>query len=168
MLEVKTPTKLIVRTHAESGCSGLGGCIPEGLKVRVIVPAIDASLNEEEALGELRKLVAGKDIRIYVTPIFGDRFSEFLEKRTLTGEIHVDDGTPFEEHPWSGVDVTAFLLRKGMARYADSEAYVLSSYHDCLYRIDEREARQARIGIWAKEETPGSASILPWRTELVR
>src|SRR5262249_1411552 len=47
-----------------------------------------------------------------------------------------------------GKDVNLSMIESGMARYKDPEAYTMSRYTACLYRIAEGEARQAKRGIW--------------------
>jgi endonuclease YncB( thermonuclease family) len=79
----------------------------------------------------LANMIAGKRVSVMT------RFSLY-GKSDIIGEV-LDA---------KGGDVSRRLLRAGAATFVTEPAYTLSGYSECLHRIDAREAKAERIGIW--------------------
>ena len=68
----------------------------------------------------------------------------------------VDVAVSFDQPDRSGVgvvhaqrrDINRELLATGAARYREPVAYTMSNYTACVYRIVERQARDAQRGLW--------------------
>ena len=60
-----------------------------------------------------------------------------IESSTVLGVIHSQEK-----------DINRALLEAGVVRYHEPEFYSVSRYTACVYRIVEREAREARKGFW--------------------
>jgi endonuclease YncB( thermonuclease family) len=80
----------------------------------------------------LTRLIQGKPLQANYNPSVceGDR---------ILGEVQV--GRDYR-------DVTRLMLQAGVVRYKEPPSYSVSDYSSCLYRIAEREAKQAGLGLW--------------------
>jgi endonuclease YncB( thermonuclease family) len=79
----------------------------------------------------LANMIAGKRVSVMT------RFSLY-GKSDIIGEV-LDA---------QGGDVSRRMLRAGAATFVAEPAYTLSGYSECLHRIDAREAKAERVGIW--------------------
>lgn len=80
----------------------------------------------------LARLVQGKSLTVLYNP-------EFQKGDRLLGQAQLGDDY---------LDVSRLLLQAGVVRYKEPPAYSVSGYSSCLYRIAEREAKQAGLGLW--------------------
>ena len=47
-----------------------------------------------------------------------------------------------------GQDINEVMLEEGLGRFRTPEAYTMSNYRACVYRLVEGEARKAKRGLW--------------------
>jgi hypothetical protein len=80
----------------------------------------------------------------FLRSLVGKRVSVWINPRYIDDE-HVS-GIVYRGQK----DINQTLLARGLGRYIEPPAYVVSDYSGCLHRIAEREARAARRGVWAK------------------
>jgi endonuclease YncB( thermonuclease family) len=102
----------------------------EGKKVHVDLVALETNDNQAPARELLSSLVQDQAVTVLVN-------HSASGKKRVVGAVHV--GTK---------DVSRELLQAGVARFREPPPYSVSSYSSCLYRIAEREARQAKSGLW--------------------
>lgn len=108
----------------------------QGRTVQVDLAALDAGADQGAARVLLASLVLGRDVTVLAPqgkP--GAPTEERVAGTVLTGAGNAKD-------------VNRELLQAGVARFQEPPAYSVSSYSTCLYRIAEREAKQAGRGIW--------------------
>jgi endonuclease YncB( thermonuclease family) len=80
----------------------------------------------------LAHLIQGKFVSVNYNP-------RFSKNNRILGEVEARDDYR---------DVSRLLLQAGVVRYKEPPAYSVSDYSSCLYRIAEREAKQAGLGLW--------------------
>lgn len=92
--------------------------------------AIDASPAKDVARRLLSEMVLNRKVHVLVNP------SE-SRVQTLVGVLHL------------GLkDVNSELLKAGAVKYQAPPPYSVSNYTACGYRIVERNAREAKKGVW--------------------
>jgi endonuclease YncB( thermonuclease family) len=99
---------------------------------RVNFVAVDAAAGQIVARSFLSPLLLNRLVSVLVNP-------SNIKSGTVVGVIH------FQER-----DVNRELLEAGVVRYHEPESYSVSSYTACVYRIVEREAREAKRGLWQR------------------
>jgi endonuclease YncB( thermonuclease family) len=97
---------------------------------QIDLAAIDASTSKALSRRELTELVLNREVEVWVS-------SRKFESKRVDGVVHV-----------RGKDVNRELLKAGSVKYKKPKSYSMSSYKDCVYRIIEGEARDARRGLW--------------------
>jgi endonuclease YncB( thermonuclease family) len=102
----------------------------DGKKIIVDLLALDPGSNPAPARKLLASLIQGQPVTVLVHP-------HASASKRVGGVVHV--GTK---------DINRELLRAGVARYQEPPSGSVSSYSLCLYRIAEREAKQAKSGLW--------------------
>lgn len=127
VVRIVRPNALLIRTYADEGCTGKT-CVPGGILKQVLIPGVDVSGTGRTARAFLKTLV-GRDLEV---------MSNETSAYTVSGQVHVEM-----------MDLSSTLLARGLARFAPIPPYVVSSYTTCTYQIAEREARAARVGLWA-------------------
>ena len=85
----------------------------------------------------LERLVGGQHVEVWVSP---SAWSPRRHPKQITGIVHL--ATSKME------DANLAMIRSGMARHKQSEPYTMSNHRECLYRLEEDEARAARRGLW--------------------
>ncbi len=108
---------------------------PGGKSFQIDLVGLETGDDGAAARRLLTRLIQGKRLFVYYNPKFG-------EGDHILGEAQA--GRHYR-------DVNRLLLQAGVVRYKEPPAYSVSDYSDCLYRIAEREAKQARLGLWSKE-----------------
>lgn len=103
---------------------------PEGRRIRVDLVALDTNDSQTPAREFLSSLIQAQEVRV----LFND---DSVNEKRVVGAAYV-----------GAKDVSRELLRAGVARFKEPPAYSVSGYSLCLYRIAEREARQAKSGLW--------------------
>jgi endonuclease YncB( thermonuclease family) len=68
--------------------------------------------------------------------------------KRITGVVHVEKR-----------DVNRELIKEGAAKFQSPPPYSMSDYTSCIYRIVEKQAREDRRGIWAKDNPYPSFAI---------
>jgi endonuclease YncB( thermonuclease family) len=97
---------------------------------RVNLVAVDASAGQDAARSLLSVLVLNRPISVLVNP-------SKIKSDMVVGVVHAQEK-----------DVNRKLLEAGVVRYHEPKSYSVSSYAACVYRIVEREAREAKRGLW--------------------
>lgn len=105
-------------------------------RVRIVATAINLP-----AADAYLKALVGKHAVVSVNP-------QHADDESVTGIVSVD-----------GNDVGRALLARGWARYAAPEAYSISDYTDCLYRIEDREAAKRRAAVSAAGHAASSPRL---------
>jgi endonuclease YncB( thermonuclease family) len=82
------------------------------------------------ARAKLTRLALNQTVSILVNPS-NDKDKE------LWGVVHV-----------KAQDINEVMLEEGLGRFRKPEAYAISSYTACVYRLVEGEARKAKRGLW--------------------
>jgi len=95
---------------------------------RVNLVAVDASAGQDLSRNLLSELVLNQLVSVHVS---NDKPS------TVVGVVHTQEK-----------DVNRELLEAGVARYHKPEFYSVSRYTACVYRIVEKEAKDAKRGRW--------------------
>jgi len=91
----------------------------------------------------LTDLVLGKIVEVMVAQ------SNYKAKE-LTGVVHTS---------WTKVNQK--MIELGLVRYKTPEAYTMSDYTSCIYRIIEAEAQKAKRGLWQQAEISQPAERKP-------
>jgi endonuclease YncB( thermonuclease family) len=97
---------------------------------RVNLVAVNASAGQDVARSLLSGLVLNRLVKVLVNP-------SNIKSGTVVGVVHVQEK-----------DVNRELLEAGAVWYHEPESYSVSDYTACVYRIAEREAREAQRGLW--------------------
>ena len=97
---------------------------------RVNLVAVDASAGQDAARSLLSGLVLNRVVSVLVNP-------SSIKSSTVVGVVHTQEK-----------DVNRELLEAGVVRYHEPEFYSVSRYTACVYRIVEREVREAKRGLW--------------------
>jgi endonuclease YncB( thermonuclease family) len=97
---------------------------------RVNLVAVDAAAGQDVARSSLSRLVLNRSVSVLVNP-------SNIDSSTVVGVVHT-----------KRKDVNRELLESGVVKYRKPESYSVSDYTACLYRIAEREAREAKKGLW--------------------
>jgi endonuclease YncB( thermonuclease family) len=92
--------------------------------------AVDASAGQVVVRRFLSGLVLNRQVSVLVNP-------SNIESSTVLGVLHSQEK-----------DINRALLEAGVVRYHEPEFYSVSRYTACVYRIVEREAREAKRGLW--------------------
>lgn len=98
---------------------------------RIDLVGVDASDYDAAARRELTAMVLDREVEVLVK-------HEKYKSGRAAGLVHA-----------GAKDVGHELISAGAARYKQPEPYSLSHYTACVYRIIERQAREARRGLWA-------------------
>jgi endonuclease YncB( thermonuclease family) len=97
---------------------------------RVNLVAVDASAGQDAARSLLSGFVLNRAVSVLVNP-------SNVKSGIVVGVVHAQEK-----------DVNRELLEAGVVRYHGPESYGVSDYTACVYRIVEREAREAKRGLW--------------------
>jgi endonuclease YncB( thermonuclease family) len=97
----------------------------------VVAPQIEDKL-WAAARAKLTSLALNQTVSILVNPS-NDKDKE------LWGVVHV-----------KAQDINEVMLEEGLGRFREPEAYAISSYTACVYRLVEGEARKAKRGLWQR------------------
>ena len=97
---------------------------------RVNLVAVDASAGQDAARSLLSGLVLNRRVSVLVNP-------RNIKSGMVAGVVRAQEK-----------DVNRELLEAGVGRYHEPKSYSLSRYTACVYRIVEREAREAKRGLW--------------------
>jgi endonuclease YncB( thermonuclease family) len=101
---------------------------PLHTRVRVFLAGVDTSKNNEAAKNLLTELTLNRQVNILVRNLGPDK---------IFAVVKADNQ-----------DINRELIKTGTAQYRQPEAYAMSSYTACTYRIEESKARAAKKGIW--------------------
>lgn len=104
----------------------------DGRSTHVVLVGLDGEHDAPSAARALAKLVQDKRVSVSFNPRAGEG--------ALLGRVHLED----ENY----LDVNREMLRSGLVRFKEPPFYSVSEYSKCLYKIAEREARQAKRGLW--------------------
>lgn len=105
-----------------------------GESFRIELVGVETGDDEDAARRLLTHLIQGKSLRVHYNPTFSA--GDHILGEALLGRNYRD--------------VARLLLQAGVARYQEPPAYSVSDYSSCLYRIAEREAKQAGLGLWKR------------------
>ncbi len=97
---------------------------------RVNLVAVDASSRQDAARRLLSGLVMNRSISVLVNP-------SKIKAAIIVGVVRAEEK-----------DVNRELLEAGAVRYHEPKSYSVSRYTACVYRIVERQAREAKRGLW--------------------
>ncbi len=129
-----TPNQVVLRGEEHGKLIGV-----RIVGVKAPPPTHDAA---RAARAELGKLV-GARVLLGLQPSSGLSYQP-----NVVGTLSAESG-----------DVGLELIRKGLGGFEEPPPYFLSEYTKCVYRHEERRARESRRGIWADPEPP--AATLP-------
>ncbi|HEY2976031.1 MAG TPA: thermonuclease family protein [Pyrinomonadaceae bacterium] len=104
--------------------------IKDNKRKRINLAAVDASAGQDAARSLLSGLVMNRPISVLVNP-------SNIKSGLVVGAVHAQEK-----------DVNRELLEAGVVRYHEPKSYSVSRYTACVYRIVEREAREAKRGLW--------------------
>lgn len=99
---------------------------------QVDLVALDTSVSADAARRRLTELVLNQQVEVLVS-------TSNIDSKKVSGVVHVP-----------GADVNRELIKAGLARYKKPKSYSMSNYTACVYRIIEREAREAKRGLWGR------------------
>lgn len=97
---------------------------------RVNLVAIDTTGAMIIALMFLSERVLNRSVSVWVNP-------STIESSTVVGVVHVEEK-----------DINREMLEAGIVKYRTPEAYSVSDYTACVYRIVEGKARETKTGLW--------------------
>jgi len=97
---------------------------------RVNLVAVDASAGQDAARSLLSRLAMNRSVSVLVNP-------NQIKSEKIVGVVRSQER-----------DVNRELLEAGVVRYHEPKSYNMSRYTACVYRIVEREAREAKRGLW--------------------
>jgi|SRR5215213_1968066 len=103
-----------------------------GKERMVNLVAIEASSAKGAATSLLSQLVLDRNVEVIVNPTNS-------KSHMLVGVLQL-----------AGKDVNRELLEAGAVQYKSPAAYSVSNYTACVYRIVERNAREAGKGMWQR------------------
>ncbi|HVR40150.1 MAG TPA: thermonuclease family protein [Thermoanaerobaculia bacterium] len=108
----------------------------EGAERRVRLPGVSTSRNEKAAGAFVESYVGNKRVDV-------ETYSP--GSRVLAGIVRIHD--PHQD--WD--DVSTAMLKAGVATFAKVALDSVGAYDACLFRIAEREARAAHVGLWKND-----------------
>ena len=97
---------------------------------RVNLVAVDAPAGQDVARSLLSGLVLNRLVRVLVNP-------SNAKSSTVIGVVLTQEK-----------DINRELLEAGVVKYHEPQSYSVSRYTACVYRIVEREAKEAKRGLW--------------------
>lgn len=121
--------------------------LDNNIRKRVHLVAIEAPNRKTEAGKAAHKMLIqfalGKTVSVLVNP-------SNAKAKELTGVVDV-----------VGMTLNQKMIELGLVRYKTPEAYSMSGYTSCIYRIIETEAQKAKRGLWRQAEISQPAERKP-------